>query len=328
VERFRTSFFGVSCDHVSASKPQQRYDGLRKAGWAGLVGLLILSFGDGCGQTVEVGVDDALTTGGTLAGSAGVGGMPQLGGAVFGGSAGSGAQGGEAPCVPILCRGKAYECGDCSDDDGDGLIDARDPDCLGPCDDDELGLSTGLGTSQSAACRQDCYFDGDNGPGNDKCQWSHSCDVLSIAPDYPPSGEARCKYGADMGVDCPSLESVQQPACLENCLPLVPNGCDCFGCCELPGGSGDYHFIGGGRGAEGCQRETLDDPVLCPPCTPVPSCFNDCTKCETCVGKLPEPTCNPDSACASGERACGPDAPCDFGDYCVTGCCVRAPEPA
>jgi hypothetical protein len=295
-----------------------------------LVGFLALSLVDGCGQTVEVGLDDALTAGGTTSGSSGVGGALQLGGALFAGSAsgGSSAQGGDGPCLATLCRGKMYECGDCSDDDGDGLIDARDPDCLGPCDDDELGLSTGLGTSQAAACRQDCYFDGDNGPGNDKCEWSHSCDLLSVAPDYPPSGEARCKYGAVMGVDCAALDASQDPACLDTCLPLVPNGCDCFGCCELPGGSGDYHFIGGGRGTDGCQRETLDDPVLCPPCTPVPSCFNDCAKCETCVGRLPDPTCNPASACSADERPCSPDAPCDFGDYCVTGCCVRAPEPA
>ena len=313
---------------VSASKPQQRYDWLRRASWGASIGLLALSFADGCGQTVEVGLDDALTAGGTASGSAGVGGL-QLGGSAFAGSASGGlsAQGGEGPCMTTQCRGHTYQCGDCADNDGDGLIDARDPDCLGPCDDDELGLSTGLAMSQAAACRQDCYFDGDNGPGNDKCEWSHSCDMLSVAPDYPPSGEARCKYGANMGVDCEGLADTQQAACLANCLPLVPNGCDCFGCCELPGGSGNYHFLGGGRGEEGCQRETLGDPLLCPPCTPVPSCFNDCAECETCVGKLPKATCNPASGCPAGERACSPDAPCDVGDYCVTGCCVRAPEP-
>lgn len=312
---------------MSVSKPQQRYDRVRRAAAAAVVGLLALSFADGCGQTVEVGLDDALTVGGSASGNAGAGGL-QLGGFAGGSStSGSSAQGGDAPCQTTLCRGKMYQCGNCSDDDDDGLIDARDPDCLGPCDDDELGLSTGLAGSQAAACRQDCYFDGDNGAGNDKCEWSHACDILSVAPDYPPSGEARCKYGAAMGVDCAGRAATQEPACIDTCLPLVPNGCDCFGCCELPGGSGNYHFIGGGRGAEGCQRETLNDALLCPPCTPVPSCFNDCGECETCVGKLPESTCNPDSACPNGARACSPEAPCDYGNYCVTGCCVKAPEP-
>ena len=326
--RLRASSFGVVCNYVSVSNPQQRYGDLRRAGLAALVGLLALSLAGGCGQTVEVGLDDALTVGGTASGNGGAGGL-QLGGFAGSSSSGTSAQGGDAPCQTTLCRGKMSECGNCGDDDGDGLIDARDPDCLGPCDDDELGLSTGLATNQSAACRQDCYFDGDNGVGNDKCEWSHACDKLSVAPDYPPSGQARCKYGASMGVDCVGLAANQQPACLDTCLPLVPNGCDCFGCCELPGGSGDYRFIGGGRGAEGCQRETLNDPLLCPPCTPVPSCFNECEKCETCVGKVPDDaTCDPASACATGERGCGPDSPCDYGEYCVTGCCVKAPEPS
>jgi hypothetical protein len=229
--------------------------------------------------------------------------------------------------MTTLCRGKPYQCGNCSDDDGDGLVDALDPDCLGPCDDDELGLSTGLKGNQSASCREDCYFDGDNGVGNDKCEWSPACDPLSVAPDYPPSGQAKCEYGSEKKVDCAGLQLAQPQTCLDVCLPLVPNGCDCFGCCELPGGSGNYHFLGAGRGAAGCQRDTLDDPLVCPPCTPVPSCLNDCTKCETCVDKLPDPACGAGDACPAGQPACGSSAPCQVGNYCVTGCCVPAPEP-
>jgi hypothetical protein len=291
--------------------------------------LLVFVLVPACGQTVEVGIDDTLTMGGAV--SAGTGGL-QLGGSVSGGLATGGfvSEAGAPPCEITLCRGKPYQCGNCSDDDADGLVDAFDPDCLGPCDDDELGLSSGL-TSQAAACKQDCYFDGDNGPGNDKCEWSQQCDPLSVAPDYPPSGEARCKYdpkGSAMGIDCATVEAAQPKACLDACLPLVPNGCDCFGCCELPRGSGEYRFIGKGRGEEGCQRDKLDDPIACPRCTRVPSCFNDCQTCETCVGGPPtDPTCDPDSACPTGEAECGPDLPCDVGDYCVTGCCIPAPPP-
>lgn len=280
-----------------------------------------------CGQTVEVGRDDALSSAG-VGGTGGIGGAFALGG-ITGDAAAAGnvEQAGAPACVQTSCRGKPDQCGNCIDDDADGLIDALDPDCLGPCDDDELGLSTGLKGGQSAACKQDCYFDGDNGAGNDKCEWSQACDPLSVAPDYPPSGQARCKYGSSMGIDCAAVAVTQPQTCLDACLPLVPNGCDCFGCCELPGGSGQFHFIGVGPGAEGCQRDTLDDPVACPPCTQVTSCLNPCDKCETCVDKLPDPSCAQGSACPAGAAECGPDRPCEFGDYCVTGCCRRAPEP-
>lgn len=306
-------------------REQQNPSWFRVGGWVAL-GLPALLMAHGCGQTVEIGVDDALATGGSSLGGAS-GGDLALGGIAGTAMGGVMAQAGAAPCEKILCRGKEYQCGNCSDDDADGLVDALDPDCLGPCDDDELGLSTGLNPSQSAACKQDCYFDGDSGPGNDKCEWSLACDPLSVAPDYPPSGEARCKYGSTMGVDCSTVGTTQPQTCLDACLPLVPNGCDCFGCCELPGGSGNYHYLGTGRGDQACQRDTLDDPLACPPCTPVKSCFNDCGKCETCVDKLPDPSCTPGSACPGGAAECGADAPCEFGDYCVTGCCRRAPEP-
>lgn len=224
-----------------------------------------------------------------------------------------------------MCRGQVYDCGNCKDDDEDGEVDALDSGCLGPCDNDELGLSTGL-SNTGAACRQDCYFDGDAGPGNDKCEWSHQCDVRSVAPDYPPSGEARCAYegGTAMGVDCERLSMAQDPACLDNCLPLVPNGCDCFGCCELPAGSGEYRYIGAGRGTLGCQLDKLDDAKACPPCTQVASCVNDCQPCEACVGRPPEPSCQ-SALCDAGQKSCSAGSPCDDGDYCVTGCCVRAP---
>jgi hypothetical protein len=199
---------------------------------------------------------------------------------------------------------------------------------LGPCDDDETALSTGLNTGGGRPCWLDCYFDADAGPGNDKCEWSHQCDPLSLPPDYPPSGEARCAYGVqEQGkpLDCDALV-VQPESCVAACLPIVPNGCDCFGCCELPARSGDYHFIGRGRGAAGCELSALDDPAACPPCTPVPSCFNACEPCEVCVGAGQDPACSTLPACAQG-AACDPSAPCGVGEYCVTGCCVQAPVP-
>ena len=270
----------------------------------------------GCGRNVELGYDDEPASGGgPVAGSGGLSG---------GGGAQSGAStGGEAPCVPAKCRGKDYLCGNCIDDDSDGLVDSLDPDCLGPCDNKEDSLGTGL-TSSAAACRQDCYFDGNNGAGNDKCEWSHACDPLSVAPDYPPSGEERCAYDPNsMGFDCAARADEQPAGCVDSCQALVPNGCDCFGCCELPGRSGNFYFVGGGS----CELDALDDPSRCPPCTQVSSCRNTCEACEACVGTAPDASCGTDERCPSDSRACDADVPCDFGDYCVTGCCVRAPEP-
>lgn len=276
----------------------------------------------GCGQDVQVGFDSALANGGSAGFAAG-------GTAPSGGFAGEAAPpvAGAASCQPTVCEGKVRECGNCDDDDADGRVDALDPECLGPCDDDELGLSSGLAGNQAATCRQDCYFDGDSGQGNDQCSWSHACDELSVAPDYPPSGQARCEYveGAEpMGLACAALSEAQPDACLQACLPLVPNGCDCFGCCELPARSGSYHFIGRGRGSDGCQLDQLDDAAACPPCTPVRGCLNTCERCEACVGGSPESDCTPDAACAPGRRAC-PDGGCRSGEYCITGCCVIAP---
>lgn len=219
-----------------------------------------------------------------------------------------------------------YACGDCADNDEDGQVDALDAGCLGPCDDDdEAGLRTGL-SSSGPACRQDCYFDGDAGPGNDKCSWSHQCDPLSVAPSYPPSGDARCAYEpSPSGLDCAQLSQEQPAGCEEACLPLVPNGCDCFGCCELPARSGEYRHVGAGRGSRSCSLDSLDDVEVCPPCTPVRGCFNDCQPCEACVGSGPDPSCGVGSSCEPGQDACGPGASCAFGFYCVTGCCARVP---
>lgn len=278
--------------------------------------------GFGCGQDVKVGIDVISGAGGTSLGGGGgagaLGGEPGRGGAP---------EGGAPDCIPIQCEGMVKACGNCDDDDGDGLIDALDPECLGPCDNDEAGLSSGLSGNTSNTCRQDCYFDSDDGAGNDQCLWSQACDERSVAPDYPPSGEARCAYvegAAPMGVACEAALQTQSDTCLERCLPLVPNGCDCFGCCELPARSGNSYYIGRAAGADGCQLDRLDDPAVCPPCTQVPGCKNPCERCEACVGGSPEDDCDPAAACEADNPPC-PDGRCGVGRYCVTGCCILAP---
>jgi hypothetical protein len=235
----------------------------------------------------------------------------------------------------VVCPdGNSYSCGDCLDNDGDGRIDDRDPECLGPCDDTEGPvLLTGTPGETGAQCGADCYFDRGNGSGSGECKWDRRCD-----PEEPKDG---CTYNESLiGLSnyCPDP---QPDGCEEGCGALTPNGCDCFGCCTFPELEGSYVFLGSFVGNEGsCTLEDLDDPALCRPCTPAGNCLNTCERCELCLGKteLP-PDCfpgtggiggtagtggSPGERCPAGKQACGlpGDAPCEPGSFCLTGCCT------
>lgn len=201
-------------------------------------------------------------------------------------------------CVPRPCEGRVLACGDCLDNDGDGPIDAQDLECLGACDDDEESLHTGIPGQNQALCRMDCFFDGDSGGGNDGCIWDHRCDPLSIGPDYPPSGQPMCEFDPTITVgtqSCDEARAMQSDVCQLACLEQTPDGCDCFGCCELPARSGNFVWVGKELGGSGsCEIAMAGDPASCPPCTPVPGCQNPCTGCERCVGEqVPPATCAP-----------------------------------
>ncbi len=228
------------------------------------------------------------------------------------GAGGSGGSGGSAACTPITCQGKTYACGDCVDNDGDGKVDMDDPDCLGPCDNNEKGFFLNIPGANKAPCKQDCYFDQDSGSGNDDCYWSQSCDPLSKAPNYPPSGDAKCAYDPGTSIagtskSCAELDKDQSALCNNFCGPLTPNGCDCFGCCELPAGGGKYVFIGsvGANGQGSCDLNSTNDPEKCKPCTPVKDCLNTCETCEICLGKdkLPAECTPPKATCGDGKQA-------------------------
>lgn len=277
-----------------------------------------------CTERIKIGQDfPALGSGGAAAG---------------GGSAGSSAAAGSEPssCHTTSCQGKVYLCGNCMDDDHDGLIDSADPECTGPCDQTEDSYYGGIPGQNNAPCHSDCYFDQDTGAGNDHCYWSQACDPKSVAPDYPPSGDDHCVYDpaakiAGTSATCAELTQTQEPACESFCGPLTPNGCDSFGCCELPAASGQFVWIGSSDHNLGtCNESTLADPAACHPCTPVPSTFNPCDECELCVGRAaPAASCtDPGNRCPHGEQACGQagEADCDLDHYCITGCCEAAPK--
>jgi hypothetical protein len=302
---------------------------------AALGALTFLAFrASGCVDNFEIGRDalgsNAGGEGGELGGS---GGAPDAGGGP--------ATGGTGGCTPVKCQGKGpYACGDCLDNDDDGATDSADAACTGPCDDTEDSFFGGIPGQNNAPCNQDCYFDSNSGFGDDQCYWTHECDDHSIGPDYPPSGDASCAYNASATVpgtdaSCGELFRFQSDRCvLELCRPVVPNGCDCFGCCQLDGRSNRYVFIGSTvDGQPSCNESTISDPSACRPCTPVLSCFNSCEPCEHCVGgTLPDPSCVGGDAggpgvserCDPGVTPCGqvgePECPAE--EYCITGCCV------
>ncbi len=234
-------------------------------------------------------------------------------------------------CVPTECQGQVYECGNCLDDDRDCQVDTNDTDCWGPCDNNEAGWAGEVpGQQNQSECNtMDCYFDANSGAGNDECHWSHSCDPLE------PSG---CVYdpatnlpGTPLG--CAELEMTQAMECLDYCAPLVPNGCDCFGCCDVTLGDGTMVTVYlGTRDPETdvgtCNLDNAADPVLCNPCTQVGACINTCEECELCIGEVELPPECEEQECPEPLQACGQPGqdPCPKNQACVTGCCVPRPQ--
>jgi len=318
--------------------------------------------GNGTGG-IGTGGTGGIGTGGT--GGIGTGGMG-VGGAST--SSGTGGAGGGTPVI-ASCQNQVYQCGNTLDDDGDGLIDSQDPDCLGPCDNTENNFYGGIPGQAGPSCIVDCYWDSNSGSGNDNCYWNHQCDPLSVDPNWYPEtwNGSKCAYNPNANTpgtngSCNDLLNTQSSICEDVCAPLTPNGCDCFGCCELPAASGKFVWLGSedGLGNGSCTLKDLADPTKCAPCTPVKGfCYNECGKCELCIGKdtlppecfPPDPTSSSASSgaggapsssassgaggsggstaqCPGGEKPCGlpGQAPCGAGYYCITGCCIQQPK--
>ncbi|MBI2388841.1 MAG: hypothetical protein HYV09_04410 [Deltaproteobacteria bacterium] len=243
------------------------------------------------------------------------------------------------PCLP-----GGTQCTNCLDDDGDGLTDWLDPECTGPLDRDEGSFATGIPGDNIDPCKQDCWFDGNSGSGNDGCDWPGKC--------LPGSTDPKCPYDPVAAADpkeCPP----PPPKCIEYCKPLTPKGCDCAGCCDVYDATGKVYTV---KLVAGCTTEALGDPTKCPTCTKVPECTNPCAKCDWCLGKtsLP-PECYPPppdagvdapppdgtapdapppdagspdggtTGCPVGFPPCSPTMPCPTGSYCLTGCCIKPP---
>lgn len=280
--------------------------------------------------------DGSAGDGGQGDGAGGKGGTGAAGGGAGGGvGGGAGTDGPKGPgpgCVP-----GTTQCTDCVDNDGDGYTDYYDGECVGPADNDESSYATGIPGDNVDPCKQDCFFDGDSGMGNDGCEWELKCDAKN------PGKDLKCPYDPSYK-NCPDKQSEK---CIMKCGKLTPNGCDCFGCCTLMGH--DVLLV------PSCTVAKLDDPKACPPCTKSTSCSNPCDRCEICIGKptIPDDCPRPDAgvpdggppppdggvppadgpppppppSCPTGTVACGPGgvdpASCPTGTVCVTGCCIN-----
>jgi hypothetical protein len=213
-------------------------------------------------------------------------------------------------CPPAANSGA--QCANGLDDDGDGLVDALDPDCTTPYDTSEELFPGALYDVET--CVRDCQFDGNSGQGDDQCDWSLRCDPKTPVPSCAPLSSTTCS------------PAVTQH-CRDFCLPRTPNGCDCFGCCAVEvAGARRTVLISGGIS---CSSQTLSDPTRCPSCTQNTDCLNPCLPGEICfAGSDPVagPTTELAPRCPRGQVACGPGAMlpclCPAGSYCVTGCCV------
>jgi hypothetical protein len=189
----------------------------------------------------------------------------------------------------------------------DGLPDGLDPECTGAFDDDEDSFATGL-ANKSGGCR-DCYWDDNAGTGDDGCRYPAEC-LRGTAPN----GNGTCS----------SCDVTQ--GCIDACLGRTPNGCDCFGCCEVTQANGEHVFI---ELDEKCQLEDLANTVNCPRCKQHDTCVNRCGRCELCLGKTADSlpadcrtqSDTPGYTCEE-RQACGVTADCQSLEYCQLGCCL------
>ncbi len=211
------------------------------------------------------------------------------------------------PCMPIACPdGKTWACGDCMDNDGDGLVDLADPECISPCDDREDNFSTGLPGDNMDPCKQDCFFDGNSGGGKGDCAWDLGCDPMN------PGGDS-CPYNPDKV--CSDTQSME---CTETCN--TPSGCDCFGCCTVSVDGMNYDIF---LGSDNCSEDTIEQ---CQMCTKNDDCDDPCMPelCELCFGEteLPDgcdmPLCEGLDPCTIDKEGM---SNCPEGTYCQTGCC-------
>lgn len=221
--------------------------------------------------------------------------------------------------TPANCVPGATQCTDCKDNDGDGRSDGYDPECTGPLDNDEGSFATGIPGDNKDAVNQDCFFDGNSGAGQD-CN-IHVCCLLGA------TDEASCPIGAKQ-FNPDECKTPQSQTCIKTCKPLVPAGCDCFGCCTVcdPTTNQCRDILTNPALFPGCTDSTVLDPNECKSCVKVTECSSPCgaDNCILCPGQdtsdLPA-SCGGTNVCPADQATCT-NTSCAAGYYCANGCCI------
>jgi len=280
-----------------------------------------------CGSSSAKGSVGGSTGAGAGGGKLGTGGHGGTGGTVVGGGGVNGGVGGTNGGVATGGTVGTTQCSDGIDNDGDGKIDLADPECVSPLDNDESSFATGIPGDNVDACKQDCFFDGNSGMGDDGCNWELKCDPANVGA----GAAASCPYDPSYN-NCPGAQSQK---CINSCEALTPKGCDCFGCCQVDGVD---HPI---RLDPTCTAADFGDPTKCPVCTQQTSCMKTCGPCQLCLGRTTlDPSCTtsgaggaggssgaggsggPQPQCLSDQIVCGTNASlCPERTICISGCC-------
>ena len=209
------------------------------------------------------------------------------------------------------CGDVACACEDGVDNDRDGLIDGNDPECTGAFDDDEASFGIGKPNKQGQ-CR-DCFWDDNAGNGDDDCRYAAECLQGSAIAASSKGNCASCQVS---------------DACIDNCRARTPNGCDCFGCCEVISNGVNHIYV---ELTESCTLDRISDETVCPRCVQNSACQNPCGRCELCLGKhladLPADCVASEPGgtaytCEDGQQVCAITADCVGASYCYLGCCL------
>lgn len=210
----------------------------------------------------------------------------------------------DAPPFGGMCDPSSpTQCANCIDDDGDGDVDGFDIQCAGPLDDDEGSFGTGIPGDNIDAVKQDCFFDGNSGGGNDGCD-IHVCCILGAAT------KADCPIGANRynPDDCPPPLGTHplSQTCIDNCGAVTPPNCDCFGCCTVCDPDNPSSCF-----------DVATNPATSPMCTP--DVIDDPTKCLRCTKNT---QCGGGGSTCDGQACTEQDQTCPDSTYCSQGCCI------